>query len=514
MVDILRSQERPPFLDFENIDAMADKVVREWTGLNKAQFNKLFLDAMTQIPIESLRPKTAYGLWLAKCRTGESDEKIAELAGLPRSTASALVETARKSLGEWAYLHLGFSHLDREDLKHHMTTVARKLFCDGDKVAIVLDGTYIYIQKSSNYGFQRHNYSGHKHRPLLKPFMIVAPDGYIIDVFGPYEANVNDAAIMRQLSEQIRSALEKDDVVLVDRDFRDVVDHLTTLGLDVRMPDLKSGNQLTTEQANRTRLVTKCRYIVEARNGHLKLCFRHFDRVWPNQSIPHMMKDFRIACAILNVFHQTIESDVRDGLALATSMLDRFDEDNLLAKVTTALHLNRESSLDKWERIEESHEFVVDFPHLSEEDLRSITLGSYQLRQARSYYAEHIKTNGSYVVDVCKHIGNLPLSSHGLSVGDPMLIRGRIQSRHRSSHRYFIYILIDRLVLKDEEKDGVDAVSGYCCSCPNGLRTVGCCAHVATVLWYLGFGRHQSEIPIPAAFLNDVCVELEGQEQE
>jgi len=67
-----------------------------------------------------------------------------------------------------------------------------------------------------------------------------------------------------------------------------------------------------------------------------------------------MMKDFRIACAILNVFHPTIESDVRDGLALATSMLDRFDEDNLLDKVTTALHLNRESSLDKWERIDES----------------------------------------------------------------------------------------------------------------------------------------------------------------
>ena len=79
-MDFLRSQERPPFLDFENIDAMADKVVREWTGLNKSQFNKLFLDAMTQIPIESWRPKTAYGLWLAKCRTEESDDKIAELA--------------------------------------------------------------------------------------------------------------------------------------------------------------------------------------------------------------------------------------------------------------------------------------------------------------------------------------------------------------------------------------------------------------------------------------------------
>jgi hypothetical protein len=126
--------------------------------------------------------------------------------------------------------------------------------------------------------------------------------------------------------------------------------------------------------------------------------------------------------------------------------------------------------------------------------------GSYQLRQVRSY-AEHIKINGSNVIDVCKHTSNLSLSSHGISVGDPLLIRGRLQSRHRSSIRYFIYILIDKAVQVDEEKDGDDSVSGYSCSCPNGLRTVCCCAHVATVLWYLGFGRHQSEILIPAEFL-------------
>jgi len=326
--------------------------------------------------------------------------------------------------------------------------------------------------------------------------LIVAPDGYIIDVFGPYKGTVNDAAIMKQVSEQVRSVLGEGDVVLVDRGFRDAVDHLTALGLDVRMPDLKVGKQLTTEQANRTRLVTKCRWIVEARNGHLKRCFRDFDRVWPNQSIPHMMKDFRIACAILNVFHPVIESDKRDGLTLATSMLDRLDEDNILANAVAALNLNRESSSDKWERIDGSLDYLDEFPHLSE-DLRSITVGSYQLRQARSYCAEHIKINGSYVIDVCKHTGDLSLSSHGFSVGDPLLIRG--QSRHRSSTRYFIYILIDKAVQVDV-KEGVDSVSSYSCSCPNGYRTVGCCAHVATVLWYFGFSRHQSEILIPADF--------------
>jgi hypothetical protein len=165
-------------------------------------------------------------------------------------------------------------------------------------------------------------------------------------------------------------------------------------------------------------------------------------------------------------------------------------------------------------KINFGQDYLDDFPHLSEEDLRSITLGSYQLRQARSYYAEHIKTDGRYVIEVCKHVGPLSLTSHGFSVGDPMLIRGRIQSRHRSATKYFVYILIDRAIEIDEDKDGVDSVSGYSCSCPNGLRTVGCCAHIATVLWYLGFARHESEILIPAEFLNNVCEELVGQEQE
>ena len=130
------------------------------------------------------------------------------------------------------------------------------------------------------------------------------------------------------------------------------------------------------------------------------------------------------------------------------------------------------------------------------------------MNQAPSYYAEHIKRNGSYTIEVCKHIGPLSCNSHGLdSIGDPMLVRGRIQSRHHSSVRYFQYTLIDR------HKSGVESVSDYFCSCPDGSRTVGCCSHTATVLWYLGYARHLAEIPIPASFLDDVGVPL-GQEEE
>ena len=70
-------------------------------------------------------------------------------------------------------------------------------------------------------------------------------------------------------------------------------------------------------------------------------------------------------------------------------------------------------------------------------------------------------------------------------------------------NKIFIYILIDK------SKSGVSAIAEYCCQCRSGLRTAGC-AHVMTVLWYLGFGRHlpQDKLHRPAAPLNEFYINL------
>ena len=51
----------------------------------------------------------------------------------------------------------------------------------------------------TNYSVQRGSYSTHKKDNLFKPFMIVSPNGYILDVFGPFSARHNDASIMKML---------------------------------------------------------------------------------------------------------------------------------------------------------------------------------------------------------------------------------------------------------------------------------------------------------------------------
>lgn len=60
-----------------------------------------------------------------------------------------------------------------------------------------VDGTYIYIYKSTNFSFSRRSFSLHKHRPLVKPMMVVTTSGYIVSVLGPYlsDSKNNDAGI-------------------------------------------------------------------------------------------------------------------------------------------------------------------------------------------------------------------------------------------------------------------------------------------------------------------------------
>ncbi|CAC5387886.1 unnamed protein product [Mytilus coruscus] len=166
---------------------------------------------------------------------------------------------------------IGFQHISHEDFVRNRTTpIAKTLFANDseDAAFIVTDGTYIYLQKSADYEFQRLSYSLHKNRPLVKPMVIVGTDGYILSVRGPYFANAkdNDAAITKHMisvnAEGMNEWSETSDVCVVDRRFRDVVDFLREQEFNVEMPVyLKKGSkQHSVEEANASRLVTKVRW--------------------------------------------------------------------------------------------------------------------------------------------------------------------------------------------------------------------------------------------------------------
>ncbi len=99
--------------------------------------------------------------------------------------------THKALLGEFVPKFLGFEHLSRENaLWDHSSDMFNKLFgADQDVVFLILDGTYVYIEKPADFELQKITWSEQKSRNLLKPFMIVLPDGYILTAEGPYGAN-------------------------------------------------------------------------------------------------------------------------------------------------------------------------------------------------------------------------------------------------------------------------------------------------------------------------------------
>jgi hypothetical protein len=67
---------------------------------------------------------------------------------------------------------------------------------------------------------------------------------------------------------------------------------------------------------------------------------------------------------------------------------------------------------------------LAEFPILTENDLYFIACGTYQRRLASTYYAEHVKEDVDFEIQVCKHTESLGLSSTPIQVDDHLLVRG------------------------------------------------------------------------------------------
>ncbi|XP_047024539.1 uncharacterized protein LOC124633388 [Helicoverpa zea] len=502
-----------PYLDFTNVEAIQeieDNIFFFWTGRSKQDFFTL----VSEVPRIQRMHKGLLGLaaLLIKMRTGESDVRLSTLLDVPRSTLERLMNKSREILvQDFVPMHLGITHISRENLMNHNLTIPNGIYNENFTNAIIIcDGTYININKSSNYSFQKDTYSLHKYKNLLKPFLFVACDGYILDCFGPYKATTSDADIMISLFDDenapLRLYFQENDVFILDRGFRDSIRMLEGCNYRPYMPDslLVGEHQLTTQQANQSRCVTICRWVVEAVNGHFKRDFKLLRQDYFNKSVPNMMQNFQIAASFLNRFGVRFQ-DRNEANEIVTIIRQRINFENNLALLVEQLNMNRRSTA--FQSITADRDNLFLFPRLSYSELILFALGTYQIRQARSYYGEHIRFHGSYRIEVCRDTQDF--SQYNLrGSGDKTLIRGKIKSRHISRKQYYVYILVENNV------PGRAGIVEYCCNCLVGRRTIGCCAHVMTVVWYLGWARYEDNISAPAAFLDDVVIrELDDNDE-
>ncbi|KYN18648.1 hypothetical protein ALC57_09030 [Trachymyrmex cornetzi] len=484
--------------------------------ITKEQFRDLFEFCDPVVDDTQIRNITRKDLiaFLCKLRQGLSDEFLRFIFNYPsRQSTSLAIGNVRKSLmRRFVPQNIGFQAITREEyIRLHVSDFANELYNANPeyrKAIVYPDGTYADIQKSSNFRALRQSYCFHKGRHLLKPLLIVAPDGYILHIFGPYfsDSRNNDAAILRNEFERdvglMREWFEEEDIFIVDRGFRDAIPILHRLGFDYRMPPLLKRNerQFSTDEANEARLVTKTRWIVEARNGHIKSIFKFFGGTI---IMPHAinLRDFyHIAGAIINRYHGPITMD-NATVEFARTLLHRFKEINVVQARVEGEGLCRRHA--QWRPLRQNH--LLSFPHLTLEYLRDLTVGVYQINLASSYIQEKLQRDESEQLQVDENIN------------EPGFLRIRLFSRFTNAAKHQIFVAFN---IRNEDDDNDDneeyensitPILGYYCTCKSGGRTLGSYAHVASVLWYLGHTRHLNDIKYPWTRLTQVILDADNR---
>lgn len=225
--------------------------------INKQQFEELLKYCDPVLQNGKLRYVSRKNLlvFLCKMKQGLSDNFLKIIFDYSnRQTVSSVVTYVRTSLLQrFVPTNIGPKSITRQEfIMQHVTEFANELYNpqpEEPRAVAVIDSTYAYIHKSNNFRVLRQSYSVHKNRHLLKPTLVVAPDGYILMIFGPYfsDAQNNDAEILRQEFERdadtLKDWFQDDDIVLVDKGYRDTIPLLQRLGIDHKMPALLEHRQ-------------------------------------------------------------------------------------------------------------------------------------------------------------------------------------------------------------------------------------------------------------------------------
>ena len=200
------------FDKFKNINKVTEKDCYEVTSWTKVQFSE-FCNYIKSIKCSNRRTKeqlvAMYRFWLRK----GIDQK--SLSFFKKNTTqqqiSHYLNQIRIAINkDFVPLFLGANKERQFFLNHNDLSTKTLHQLDEDDLAIVVDATYNRLEKSANNQFQYKCWSQQKMDLLIKPFIVCCADGYIIDCYGPFQANQNDAKIF-------------DYILETDRDLRNIL---------------------------------------------------------------------------------------------------------------------------------------------------------------------------------------------------------------------------------------------------------------------------------------------------
>ena len=232
------------------------------------------------------------------------------------------------------------------------------------------------------------------------------------------------------------------------------------------------GKQHSTLEANSSRLVTKIRWVIESANGRIKR-WKYFSNVLINNNFPFINDDLRNICAIINRFRpQLASTNDEEHEDLYRKMVITSRKENPFVEIALGFSkriLNKNKKLDP---------LTISFPVLTEEYIEALTFGVYQLKQARSYTFEHLDENGNYMFEIYEEVDTF---------GVEKIVHIKLNSRHQSQTKHDAWIHYNPNLKLTE---GQNPILNWYCTCKTGARIFGMCAHIVSVLWFLGYARY------------------------
>jgi len=131
------------------------------------------------------------------------------------------------------------------------------------------------------------------------------------------------------------------------------------------------------------------RWVVEARNGHIKSLFKILAGIVPYAHVLHLANIYKIAAAMINRYHKPLLMPTKT-VELAQSIALRVNMPNVVQAYVETHRLQTRHA--RWIPLEEG--VLTNFPRFDEDNIKSVTIGVYQLSLAPSYIQHKFDHDG------------------------------------------------------------------------------------------------------------------------
>ena len=149
--------------------------------------------------------------------------------------------------------------------------------------------------------------------------------------------------------------------------------------------------QLTTQESNDYRFVTRIRWIVEVAHGWVAQKCKLLHHQFRNQLLPEAAAYYRIACLLYNLKGKRLNILDDEAEAIIHLMKTLKMKPNLLAEKVKINNYDQKSA--PFRKITSND--LLDFPELTMKDLTIFFTGTYQVSQAISYFGVMLDDEGN-----------------------------------------------------------------------------------------------------------------------